>query len=72
MLTSQVALQGGATDTFNGRGTVDEQVADIKRITGGNFGRILDATTFGFDVMAKALDTASTAETKYLSSVDDW
>ncbi|KAH7361527.1 chaperonin 10-like protein [Plectosphaerella cucumerina] len=63
-----VALQGGATDTFNGRGTVDEQVADIKRITGGNFGRILDATTFGFDVMAKALDTASTAETKYLSS----
>ncbi|KAH6670926.1 chaperonin 10-like protein [Plectosphaerella plurivora] len=67
-----VALQGGATDTFNGRAGVDEQVADIKRITGGNFARVFDATTFGTDVMIKALDTVSTAETKYLSSVDDW
>lgn len=70
--SGQVPLNNGATETFNGRGSVDEQVADIQRITGGNFARIIDTTTFGFDVMAKALETVSTAEAKYLASVDDW
>ncbi|KAM0560091.1 hypothetical protein ACHAPJ_004051 [Fusarium lateritium] len=68
----QVATQNGAFATFNNRGSVDEQVAEIKKITSGNFGRIMDATAYGYEVMVKALETASTATTKYLTSVDDW
>ncbi|KAJ4258252.1 hypothetical protein NW762_008401 [Fusarium torreyae] len=67
-----VATQNGAFATFNNRGSVDEQVAEIKKITGGNFGRIMDATAYGYEVMVKALQTASTVTTKYLTSVDDW
>ncbi len=69
---SQIAIKAGATATFNNRGSVDDQVAEMKAITGGNFGRIFDATAYGYEIMVKALETASTAETKYLTSVDDW
>ncbi|KAF4965825.1 hypothetical protein FSARC_6418 [Fusarium sarcochroum] len=67
-----VATQNGASATFNNRGSVDEQVAEIKKITGGNFGRIMDATAYGYEVMVKALENGSDAKTKYLTTVDDW
>ncbi|KAF4445332.1 hypothetical protein F53441_10881 [Fusarium austroafricanum] len=67
-----IPIQNGASATFNGRGTVDEQVAEIQKITGGNFSKMMDATTHGYEVMVKALDTASKMEKKYLTSVDDW
>jgi hypothetical protein len=48
-------------------------LAEIKKITGGNFARIFDATAYGYELMVKALETCSTAAaTKYLTSVDDW
>ena len=65
-------MKNGATATFNNRTTVDEQLAEIKKITGGNFARIFDATAYGYELMVKALETCSTAATKYLTSVDDW
>jgi hypothetical protein len=71
-MTSQVPLKNGATATFNNRAPVDEQIAEIKKITGGNFARIFDSTTYGYEVMVEALETCSTATTKYLTSVDDW
>ncbi|KAH7165460.1 chaperonin 10-like protein [Dactylonectria macrodidyma] len=67
-----VALENGATATFNNRGSVGEQLAEIKKITGGNFARIVDSTAYGYEIMVKALETCSTATTKYLTTVDDW
>ncbi|KAL4731747.1 hypothetical protein ACLX1H_000729 [Fusarium chlamydosporum] len=68
----QIAHKNGASATFNNRATLNEQVADIQRITGGNFGKIMDATAYGYEVMTKALETASVAETKLMATVDDW
>lgn len=68
----QIALKNGATVTFNSRARVEEQVAEIQRITAGNFARILDATAYGYDIMVQALETSSTAPIKYLTTVDDW
>ncbi|SPQ18387.1 b4b43796-8b17-4402-b827-cc67fd36ed47 [Thermothielavioides terrestris] len=67
-----IALKSGATATFNNRATVDDQLAQIKKVTGGNFARMIDTTAYGYDIMVKALETCSTAATKYLTSVDDW
>ncbi|KAF4340085.1 hypothetical protein FBEOM_5945 [Fusarium beomiforme] len=67
-----ITMRNGASATFNNRGTVDEQVAEILKITRGNFGKIMDASTYGYDVMVKALETASNAKEKYLTSVDSW
>jgi hypothetical protein len=68
----QVAMSNGATTTFNNRASVDDQLAEIKESTGGNFARIFDTTLYGYEVMVKALENCSTATTKYLASVDDW
>ncbi|KPM45748.1 hypothetical protein AK830_g773 [Neonectria ditissima] len=59
-----IAKENGATATFNSRGSTEEQVADIKKITHGNFARIIDSTTYGYEVMVKALETCSTASKK--------
>lgn len=73
MLTiCQVALRNGATKTFNSRGSVDEQLSNIKDITGGNFGRIFDSSAYCYQVMVQALETVSKADAKFLASVDDW
>ncbi|EWG49245.1 hypothetical protein FVEG_16447 [Fusarium verticillioides 7600] len=45
-------------------------VAEIKKITNGNFGKMMDASTYGYEVMVKALETVSDAKEKYLTSVD--
>ncbi|KAK7424263.1 hypothetical protein QQX98_000531 [Neonectria punicea] len=63
-----IATENGATATFNSRGSTEEQVAEIKKITNGNFARIIDSTAHGYEVMVKALETCSTANTKYLTS----
>ncbi|KAH7220294.1 chaperonin 10-like protein [Fusarium oxysporum] len=67
-----VAARNGASATFNSRETIDAQVAEIKKITNGNFGKMMDASTYGYKVMVKALETASNAKEKYLTSVDSW
>ncbi|KAH7154304.1 chaperonin 10-like protein [Fusarium sp. MPI-SDFR-AT-0072] len=67
-----LAIRNGAAATFDSRETIDAQVAEIKKITDGNFGKIMDASTYGYKVMVKALETASKAKEKYLTSVDSW
>ncbi|KAF4503445.1 hypothetical protein FAGAP_299 [Fusarium agapanthi] len=67
-----IAVRNGASATFDSRETIDAQVAEIKKITDGNFGKMMDASTYGYKVMVKALETASDAKEKYLSSVDSW
>ncbi|KAH6893528.1 chaperonin 10-like protein [Thelonectria olida] len=67
-----IATRNGATKTFNSRGSPDEQLANIKEITGGNFGRIFDSTAHCYEVMVQALGTVSKADAKFLASVDDW
>lgn len=68
----KVAMANGATATFNNRGSVEEQLAEIKSITSGNFARIVDSTAYGYEIMVKALETCSTATTQFLTTVDDW
>ncbi|KAF5624487.1 zinc-binding alcohol dehydrogenase domain protein [Fusarium sp. NRRL 52700] len=67
-----IAVRNGASATFDSRETIDAQVAEIKKITDGNFGKMMDASTYGYKVMVKALETASNAKEKYLTSVDSW
>ncbi|KAF5550068.1 zinc-binding alcohol dehydrogenase domain-containing protein [Fusarium napiforme] len=64
-----IAVRNGASATFNSRETIDAQVAEIK-ITNGKFGKMMDASTYGYVVMVKALESASNAKEKYLTSVD--
>lgn len=68
----QIPLSIGATATVNNRLTVDEQVAEIKKATGGKFARVFDASAYGYELAIKALETASTEKEKWFSSVDDW
>jgi len=68
---SQIPASHGAA-TFDGRASLDEQVAEIKKITGGSFARVFDASAHGYDVAIAALSSASTEPVKYFSSVDDW
>nr|RBQ85011.1 hypothetical protein FVER53263_08826 [Fusarium verticillioides] len=65
-----IAVRNGASATFDSRETIDAQVAEIKKITNGNFGKMMDASTYGYEVMVKALETVSDAKEKYLTSVD--
>lgn len=58
--------------TFDNRGAIDEQLSEIKRITGGNFARMFDSTAFGYKIMIEALETCSVSTTKYLATVDNW
>ncbi|KAH6971113.1 chaperonin 10-like protein [Ilyonectria sp. MPI-CAGE-AT-0026] len=67
-----VALRNGALATFNNRGSIDEQLSEIKRITGGNFARMFDSTAVSYKIMVEALQTCSVSTTKYLASVDNW
>jgi hypothetical protein len=57
---------------MNGRGTLDEQLAEIKSVTGGRFARVVDASTYGGELALKALGTVSTMDDKRFSTVDDW
>ncbi|KAF5008933.1 hypothetical protein FDECE_4796 [Fusarium decemcellulare] len=68
----QIAVQNGATETFNNRAPIDEQLTEIRKVTGGNFARVIDTTANGYELMVKALETCSTADTKFLTTVDDW
>ncbi|QGI69963.1 hypothetical protein CEK26_002296 [Fusarium fujikuroi] len=67
-----IAVRSGASATLDSRETIDAQVAEIKKITDGNFGKMMDASTYGYKIMVKALETASNAKEKYLTSVDSW
>ncbi|KAH8879603.1 GroES-like protein [Thozetella sp. PMI_491] len=62
----------GAEATLNNRLSIDEQLAVIKEVTGGNFGRVFDASAQGFETATKALSVVSTAGEKTFSTVDDW
>ncbi|KAK1760277.1 chaperonin 10-like protein [Echria macrotheca] len=71
---NEITLQAGASATFNNRASVDEQVAEIEKITGGKFGRVVDASAQmqAVEASIKALETVSNESTKYFATVDDW
>lgn len=69
---TSIATNAGATATFNCRAAPEDQLADIKKITGGKFGRVFDASVQAYNLAIKALETCSAETTKYFSSVDDW
>ena len=68
----ELALEAGASATFNNRATVDEQLAEIEKITEGQFGRVVDASAQAVEVSIKTLVGVSKGEAKYFASVDDW
>jgi NADPH:quinone reductase-like Zn-dependent oxidoreductase len=69
---NEIALKAGASATFNNRASAEEQVAEIEKITGGKFGRVVDASTQAVELSIKALETVSKESTKYFATVDDW
>jgi D-arabinose 1-dehydrogenase-like Zn-dependent alcohol dehydrogenase len=68
----QLALQAGASATFNNRAPMEEQLAEIKKITSGNFSRVVDTSIAALELSVKALETISKASDKYFATVDDW
>ncbi|KAK7429044.1 hypothetical protein QQZ08_004451 [Neonectria magnoliae] len=68
-----IATENGATATFNSRRSTEEQVAEIKKITNGNFARIIDSTAHGYEVMFKTPATINEyrAELGYLCRLDE-
>ncbi|KAK3356682.1 chaperonin 10-like protein [Lasiosphaeria hispida] len=67
-----IPLKAGASATFNNRAPLEEQLAEIGKITGGKFGRIFDASIVSFELSIKALEGLSTEDEKYFSTADDW
>ena len=65
-------MRFGADATLNHRLTQDEQLAEIKKVTGGNFSKVFDASAQGYETAIKALTTISTGSDKSFSTVDDW
>jgi hypothetical protein len=72
LVLEKLVLKAGAVASINNRAPVDEQLAEIKRITGGNFGRVFDSSVVSFELSIKALETVSEEKAKYFSTVDDW
>ncbi|KAK3368376.1 chaperonin 10-like protein [Podospora didyma] len=68
----EIARKAGATATFNNRAPIDEQLGLIERITGGQFGRIFDASVQAVQLSIKALEAISKESDKYFASADDW
>jgi len=69
---NELALQAGASATFNNRAPMEEQLAEIKEITSGNFSRVVDTSVAALELSVKALETISNAPDKYFATVDDW
>jgi hypothetical protein len=62
----------GADATFNYRLTLEEQLAEIENITGGNFSRIFDASSMGAETGLEALAQNKSTNEKYFSTTNDW
>jgi len=69
---NQLALEAGASATFNNRAPIEEQLAEIEKVTGGKFGRIVDTSVMSLDLSVKALEAVSKESDKYFATVDDW
>ncbi|SPO01224.1 related to oxidoreductase [Cephalotrichum gorgonifer] len=69
---ASIPIRQGATTTFDSRAALEQQIAEIKKVTGGAFARVFDASAAGYDLAINALESASEAPVKYFSSVDDW
>ncbi|KAB5575460.1 chaperonin 10-like protein [Coniochaeta sp. 2T2.1] len=68
-----VALSNGATATFDHSLDIPSQVAEIKKVTGGKFTRILDASARAHDTAVAALEQVSSAtEGKICCTVNTW
>jgi hypothetical protein len=72
LICRQLAIKAGASATFNNRASIEEQLAEIEKITGGKFARIVDTSLMSLDLSVKALETISKESDKYFATVDDW
>ncbi len=70
--TPQIVSSQGASATVNNRSSIDEQLADIKTITGGRFARVFDASALGYELAIRALQTSSSQSERWFTTVDDW
>ena len=70
----QLVKSQGADAAFNYKLSLEEQLAEIKQITGGNFSRVFDAsamaTETGMEALAQVGD--KDAKVKYFATVNDW
>jgi NADPH:quinone reductase-like Zn-dependent oxidoreductase len=68
---NEIVLKAGATATLNNRAPIEEQLAEIEKITGGNFGHVFDSSVQATELSFKALETISKEPVKYFSTTDD-
>ena len=54
------------------RKSEDDQLQELKTITGGNFFGVFDTVAKSLEWSLKALREVSTAEKKYFTTTDDW
>ena len=62
----------GADEVVDYRQSEDEQLEEIKKITGGNFRRIFDSVAKSGSFAPKLLEDVSPAKDKYFTTVNGW
>ena len=71
-MTDQLVQRLGADAVIDYRKSEDDQLQDLKNITGGNFFGGFDTVAKSLDWSLKALREVSTAEKKQFATTDDW
>lgn len=71
-MTDQLVQRLGANAVIDYRKSEDDQLQDLKNITGGNFFGVFDTVAKSLDWSLKALREVSTAEKKQFVTTDDW
>jgi hypothetical protein len=72
LTNDQLVQRLGADAVIDYRQSEDEQLQDLKAITGGNFFGVFDTVAKFTDWSLKALREASTAEKKHFATTNDW
>ncbi|KAL3423290.1 Zinc-type alcohol dehydrogenase-like protein C2E1P3.01-like protein 4 [Phlyctema vagabunda] len=62
----------GADATLSYKDEFEDQLAQIKSVTKGNFARVYDASAQSSELALKALATTSQASKKYFATTNDW
>lgn len=68
----QLVQDLGADAVIDYRKSEDDQLQDLKTITGGNFFGVFDSVAKSVGWSLRALTEISTAENKKFATTDDW
>jgi hypothetical protein len=71
-MNKQLVKKLGADATFDYGQPLEDQLAEIKTITQGNFWGVFDSSAASYKTAFEALSKVSTAIEKNLSTTDNW